>query len=296
MILDKKAVIFIVNPRAGFTIKNKKFIELVAGTILPASQFRTKVVFTERAGHAAQLAEEALRDGFQMVVALGGDGTVNEVANVMAGSDVPLGILPAGSGNGLARCLGISMNFSKALRTLVAGKTRLIDTVSVNGRLYTSIAGVGFDAHVAQIFSTSVLRGMFSYLRIVLREFRRYEPKQYRLSVDGKPLEAKALMIVFANGNQFGYNTLIAPKSKIDDGLIDVCVFRKMPVSQMLNVGLAMITGKVFQTGYAEYVRAKEIVIHNDQAIMMNIDGEPLSFPPSVQIAVRPLSLRVVVP
>ena len=162
--------------------------------------------------------------------------------------------------------------------------------------VYTSIAGIGFDAHVAHKFSDSHIRGMISYMRIILNEFKAYKPLIYKLSIDGKEVEKEALMIVFANGNQFGFNTRIAPKAKVDDGLIDVCVFRKMPVSQLFNVGIHMLRGTTVKTGYAEYFRGKNITIHNQEETMMNIDGEPRVLQPPLEINIRPLSLKVIVP
>lgn len=296
MIEGRKIIVFIVNPKAGITPKSKVVIELLAGNIIPSSRFIPEVVFTEQAGHATELAKEAIGRGADIVVASGGDGTINEVACAMVNTGIPMGILPAGSGNGLARSLGISMSYALALRTIIRGNTKLIDVASVNDILYTSIAGVGFDAHVAQKFSESYIRGMISYLQIILNEFRAYKPLTYSLTIDGVRMEKQALTIVFANGNQFGFNTRIAPDAKVDDGFLDVCVMKKMPASKLLNVGFHMMRGTPVKTGYAEYFRGKEISIENVTDPLMNIDGEPKVVTSPINISIKPLSLCVIVP
>ncbi len=292
----KKKIIFIVNPKAGITPKSKVIMELVAGNIFPSSRFITEVKFTERAGHATELAKDAIKREFDIVVASGGDGTINEVAIAMVDTGIPMGILPAGSGNGLARCLGISMSYMLALRTIIRGKTKLMDIAMVNDMMYTSIAGIGFDAFVAHKFADSYIRGIISYMQIVLKEFRKYKPQTYRFTIDGVSMERKALTIVFANSDQFGFNTRIAPDAKVDDGLLDVCVMKKMPVSQLLNVGYHMLRGTPVKTGYAEYFKGKHITIEGVSEQLMNIDGEPKTIMGPVNIGIKPLSLCVIVP
>lgn len=293
---EKKKIVFIVNPKAGISPKSKVVIELLAGNIIPSSRFIPEVIFTERPGHATEIAANAIANGADIIVASGGDGTVNEVASALVDTDIPMGILPAGSGNGLARCLGISMSYALALRTIIRGNTKLMDVATVNDKLYTSIAGIGFDAFVAQKFAESSIRGMISYMQIILNEFSSYKPLTYNLTIDGEEFEKQALMIVFANSNQFGFNTKIAPDAKVDDGYLDICVVKKMPVTQLLNVGYNTMRGTLGNTGFAEYFRGKEISITNIHDPLMNIDGEPKIMNSPVSIKIKPLCLRVIVP
>ena len=293
---EKKKIVFIVNPKAGISPKSKVVIELLAGNIIPSSRFIPEVIFTERPGHATEIAANAIANGADIIVASGGDGTVNEVASALVDTDIPMGILPAGSGNGLARCLGISMSYALALRTIIRGNTKLMDVATVNDKLYTSIAGIGFDAFVAQKFAESSIRGMISYMQIILNEFSSYKPVTYNLTIDGEEFEKQALMIVFANSNQFGFNTKIAPDAKVDDGYLDICVVKKMPVTQLLNVGYNTMRGTLGNTGFAEYFRGKEISITNIHDPLMNIDGEPKIMNSPVSIKIKPLCLRVIVP
>jgi len=293
---EKKKIVFIVNPKAGITPKSKVVIELLAGNLIPSSRFIPEVLFTERAGHATEIAKDAIERGADIIVASGGDGTVNEVACALINTGIPMGILPAGSGNGLARCLGISMSYALALRTIMRGNTKLMDVATVNDQLYTSIAGIGFDAHVARKFADTYIRGVISYMKIVLNEYSAYKPVTYKLTIDGVEMEKHALMIIFANGNQFGFNTRIAPDAKVDDGLLDVCIIKKMPVSQLLNLGYHMMKGTTVKTGFAEYFKAQNITIDNISDPFMNIDGEPKMMQSPVKIGIIPLSLRVIVP
>ncbi len=292
----KKHIVFIVNPKAGITPKSKVIIELLAGNLIPSSRFIPEVIFTERVGHATEIAQAAVGRGADIIVASGGDGTVNEVACALVNTGIPMGILPAGSGNGLARCLGISMSYALALRTIIRGNTKLMDVATVNDMLYTSIAGIGFDAHVAQKFADSSIRGMISYMQIVLNEFSAYKPVTYNLTIDGMSIEKQALMVIFANSNQFGFNTRIAPEAKVDDGLLDICVIKKMPVSQLLNVSYNLLMGTPGKTAYAEYYKGKNIAIENITNPLMNIDGEPKIVESPINIRIKPLSLCVIVP
>jgi YegS/Rv2252/BmrU family lipid kinase len=291
-----KKIVFIVNPKAGITPKSKVIIELLAGNIIPKNRFTSEVIFTERAGHATEIAAQSRLEGADIIVASGGDGTVNEVAGALSGGDIPMGILPAGSGNGLARCLGISMSYALALRTIMKANTQVIDTAEVNGTRFTSIAGIGFDAHVASKFAESSIRGMISYMQIILNEYSSYKPATYKITLDGTEFEKQALMVVFANSNQFGFNTRIAPDASLNDGLLDVCIIRKMPVTQLINMGYQMMAGNTLKSGYAEYYKAKNIRIETNGEPLMNIDGEPRIVTQPVEINIIPQSLKVIVP
>jgi YegS/Rv2252/BmrU family lipid kinase len=293
---SKKKIVFIVNPKAGITPKSKVVIELLAGNIIPSSKFIPEVIFTERVGHATEIAARAVENRADIVVASGGDGTVNEVACAMVNTGIPMGILPAGSGNGLARCLGISMNYALALRTIIRGNTKLMDVATVNDMLFTSIAGIGFDAFVAQKFAESSIRGMISYMQIILNEFSAYKPLTYSITIDGTEIEKHALMVTVANSDQFGFNTRIAPQAKVDDGFLDICVVRKMPATQLLNVGYHTMRGTLEKTGYIEYFKGKEITINNVHDPLMNIDGEPIIVKSPISIRIKPLSLCVIIP
>ena len=172
----------------------------------------------------------------------------------------------------------------------------MMDVATVNNTMYTSIAGIGFDAFVAQKFAESSIRGVISYMKIILNEFRAYKPVTYKITIDDVCIEKQALMIIFANGNQFGFNARIAPDAKVDDGFLDVCIFKKMPVSQLLKVGYHMMMGTPAKTGYAEFYKGQNITINHDSDPIMNIDGETKTMKSPVNISIKPLSLCVIVP
>ncbi|MBK7029781.1 MAG: acylglycerol kinase family protein [Bacteroidales bacterium] len=170
--MKKINILFIVNPRAGITIKSKFLIRLLAGQYLDNERYKPEVQFTKYATHATELAKEAVESGIPFVIAVGGDGTVNEGARALINTKTAMGILPTGSGNGLAHHLKIPMNIFQALRVINRGNTKYIDTVNLNDKVFTSIAGIGFDAKVAEKFASSGVRGLISYVRIILQEYQ----------------------------------------------------------------------------------------------------------------------------
>jgi len=291
----KTKILFIVNPKAGITIKSKFFIRLLAGRYLDTSRYTPEMRSTEYATHATEIAREAVKNGIPVIIAVGGDGTVNEVATALVNTGVTMGILPSGSGNGLAHYLKVPMSLIKALQLINKGKTRLIDTVEINGRLFTSIAGIGFDATVAEKFAASGVRGLLSYMRNVLQEFRTYKPLDYRILIDGKTLDRTALMISFANSDQFGFRTRIAPQARIDDGWLDVCIVTKPSFSKVFFVAPKVFFGTLGKTGYVEYIRGKKILLEHTAGSTVNLDGEAVKIEDDVDIKVNPLSLKVLV-
>jgi diacylglycerol kinase (ATP) len=292
---NKINILFIVNPKAGITIKSKLLIRLLAGRYLDSRKYKPEVRFTKHASHATELAKEAIEKGIPTVIAVGGDGTVNEVASALVNTSTTLGILPTGSGNGLAHHLRIPMNLIQALKVINGGKSKQIDTVSINGRLFTSIAGIGFDATVAEKFASSGVRGFVSYMRIILQEFRKYEPRDYNITIDGEPYFRTALMISFANSDQFGFHSRIAPQAKIDDGFLDICVVGKPSVLKVFFIAPRVFFGSLGKTGYVEYFKGSRVELTGIESANVNIDGEAVKMDKNVSIKVNPLSLRVIV-
>jgi len=284
-----------VNPKAGITIKSKFLIRLLAGQYLDNERYIPEIQFTKYPKHATELASTAYSSGIRTIVAVGGDGTVNEVASALAGTDACMGILPTGSGNGLAHHLSIPMSLIKALQVINRGKTKRIDTVDLNGSLFTSIAGIGFDATVAKKFASSGVRGLLSYMRIILQEYRDYEPSDYLMMIDGKTIARTALMITFANGDQFGFHTRIAPHARVDDGWLDICVVRKPSLFKVFFTAPRVFFGTFGKTGYAEYFRGKDILIPGTAGSLVNLDGEALKLEKDLHLKIRPGSLNIIV-
>lgn len=291
-----KTIRFIVNPHAGHGSKNE--LPTLIRRVLSDQDFSWEVVFTTKPGHASHLAKEAIEAGTNLIVAVGGDGTINEVARCLIGSQSILGIIPAGSGNGLARHLKIPLNPERALQLLVNGHITCIDTGLINNsQVFVSLAGVGFDALVAKHFANDPDRGFLGYFRIVAQQYPSYKPKKYRLTIDGEQtIETEALFITMANSNQFGYNTTIAPEAKLNDGLMDVCIVRKPPIFEMPIVLNLLFLNMIHLSRYVEIIKAKSVLMERNKNRVVNVDGEPVKISQNLQFDIVPKSLNVVIP
>ena len=211
----KDKVLFIINPVSG--IGKQKIVEPTLEQYLNKDKFDYSIVYTEYAHHATEICRDAAQKGINTIVVVGGDGSINDCVRGLINTDTKLGIIPAGSGNGLARCLHIPLDIKKAIEVINNYNSLNIDTINLNDMPYASVAGVGFDALIAKEFTGNKTRGFQTYLRLVLKDFINYKPKKYHLIVDGKEMEKEALFISFMNSNQFGYNAIIAPKASLTD-------------------------------------------------------------------------------
>ncbi len=289
----KRNILILINPVSG--ISNKDRIKQILKEKLYDSGFNYQVKFTGYSGHGTELAHEAVNLGLDAVVVAGGDGSVSEVAKALVNTDVALGIIPTGSGNGLAHFLKLPFNLSKAIDNIKAFRVKKIDTFTVNSRFGCNLSGVGFDAKVADEFSKVKRRGFWSYFRIVLQEYVTYESQNYVLEFDGKTIERKALMICFANSNQFGNNTVIAPGACADDGLIDICVISKVPLLEVPVMGTMLVSRLLNKTHYVEYFKTSEVVLNKPEGVALHIDGDPVDTENTIRVKVNPLSLNVIV-
>ena len=289
-----KKILFIVNPISGAGKNNplEKYIEQRFGN--PA--FSYKIVQTERPGHATDLSKTAVAEGTDIIVAVGGDGTVNETARAIIGTECTLGIIPTGSGNGLARHLKLPFNVKKAIDNIGVGKFIKIDTATLDDKVFLSMAGVGYDAHVAKKFAKAGKRGFLTYFKIVSSDYKSYKPRKYKLILDGKTIKRTAFMVSFANSNQFGSNTSIDPNAKLDDGYIDVCIVRKVPMIRLPFVLPLLFIGKFDKTFYIEIIRAKTITIKRKKGKAIHLDGDPYDSGKQFEIKIHPLSLKIIVP
>jgi len=292
----KKQVLFIVNPVSGVNQARKNLLSEIASAQLDNNLFEWEIKYSESAGQLRELSREAADAGVDIIVAVGGDGTVNQVAKGMIGSNSILALVPAGSGNGLARHLGIPIDVAQSIQLIRQAKTKPIDTVNLNDDLFVSIAGVGFDALVAKEFSKVERRGFFSYFRIITKEYAYYRPRKYTLEIDGKKYVRQALFVSFANTSQFGYNTVISPEAMIDDGLVDVCIVKKVPLLYAPKAVGQLFTRRINNSGFVEIIRAKSIKFSRNKNRVVNIDGEPVKLSKDLHIEVNPLSLQVIVP
>ncbi|MGE5424270.1 MAG: diacylglycerol/lipid kinase family protein, partial [Syntrophothermus sp.] len=235
-------------------------------------------------------------EGAGVVVAVGGDGTVNEIGQALVGTSVAMGIIPAGSGNGLARHLKIPFTFEKAIRVLNQGKIHAIDTATINDRVFLNVAGVGYEAFVAKKFARASKRGFFTYFRIVTNEYPGYKPKKYVLTIDGKKIIRRALTISFANSNQWGNNASVAPQASVDDGYIDLCIIRRIPLLKLPFLVPLLFIRTFHKTHYIEIIRVKEVTIERKKGKSIHFDGDPFQMGEILEMKINPLSLNVIIP
>jgi diacylglycerol kinase (ATP) len=287
-------VIFIINPIAGARQK-----EYILESI--AHQFSAElyeVNFTEYPGHAFEIASDKVKQGMKWIVAVGGDGTVNEVASALVNTQCKLGIIPAGSGNGLARHLGISLQVPEALALIRRHKNQAIDAGMVNGRYFFCTCGTGFDASVGKQFSRDSRRGMLSYVRATIHQYINYSPKTYILKTNHRKIKLKAFLVTFANSGQYGNNAYIAPNAVIDDGMLDLCILRPFPRTSTISLGLRLFFKNIDQSPYLEVMRVKKASLKRKghKKITIHLDGEPMTLKGRLKIRVVPESLQVMVP
>jgi len=292
-----KNIAFIINPVSGSkeTQNAKRKLPKLIMQTLDSKQWLPNIVFTERAGHAAKLAYQYARMGFDAVVAVGGDGTVNEVAQGLRGTQTALGILPMGSGNGFARHLNIPIRVNKAIEMLNHSEPISVDYGLANGKLFVSTCGTGFDALIADHFAGSNKRGFATYLQNVLKDVFSYQPQTYHLVGDGIDVTHKAFMITFANANQFGYEAMIAPKASVQDGQMDIMLMSSHAVLGSASLALRLFAGSIDDSHFMDTIRAKEITLERESVAPFHIDGDPVEMEKDIHIKIVPDGLRVLV-
>ncbi|MEN0056059.1 MAG: diacylglycerol kinase family protein [Mucilaginibacter sp.] len=288
----KRKALFIINPISGG--KKKDGVPELIDQNLDKSVFDATIVFSDGVSHARIIASEAVGK-YDIVVAVGGDGTVNEIASAIVGSNTALGIVPYGSGNGLARFLGVPMHAQQAIQTLSSGRVESIDSGQLNGKPFFNMAGMGFDAHISEVFSHGKKRGFVSYIKSSLQEIATYNEQDYHIEIDGKVYNRKAFMLSIANSSQYGNNAHISPKASVQDGLLDVCVIRKFPLWRFPEMGIRMLTKQSEGTSYVEILRGKQINVTRLTVGPIHLDGEPEVMGKDIHINIVPNSLKVIV-
>lgn len=288
----RKRILFVVNPISGGKKKtafNKQILE-----VLDLEKFDPTFKITDHANHAFELGKAATEEGYDAVVAVGGDGTINELGSAIMGTDMPLGIIPEGSGNGLALYLGIPLNESAAIRRINRFETVQVDTGEINGRHFFNIAGLGFDASVSDHFATENIRGPIGYLRSAVNVLSNFKPSTYTLIIDGKKYQKEAFMISVANSPQYGNNAYIAPQASITDGILDVCVVQKFPLYLLPKMVFHLFTKSADQSDYVEILPGKSIRIIRDEKGPVHVDGEPVEMGTTLDISIKHKSLKII--
>ena len=292
-----KNIAFIINPISGAkeTQNAKRKLPKLIMQTLDMEQWLPNIVFTEYAGHATELAHQYARMGFDAVVAVGGDGTVNEVARGLKDTKTALGILPMGSGNGFARHLNIPIRPQKALEMINHSEPINVDYGLANGRLFVSTCGTGFDAVVADNFAGSNKRGFMTYLQNTLKVAFSYQPQTYHIVGDGLDVTHKAFLITFANANQWGYEAMIAPKASVQDGKMDIMLMSSHAILGSASLALRLFTGSIDNSYFMDTIRAKEITLEREEVAPFHIDGDPVEMEKDIHITIVSDGLKVLV-
>ena len=295
---ERLRIWLIINPISG--TRHGEDIGLLARNTLDSSRFNLTLRYTERKGHGAEIAREAVAAGVDIVAAVGGDGTINEVASQLVGSRTALAIIPHGSGNGLAYHLQIPINVKKALAVINDLRIEKMDVGYVNGKPFFSIAGIGFDAKVAYDFEADPHRGFFTYFKHILHNYFQYQSCDYHITYDGQVIDTKAFFITFANSSQWGYNVRIAPMASMHDGLLDVCMVKRPKLLlKMLNVDLPKLLNSRFdKSSIVQYLACQRICIEPTvpHPIYLHIDGDTAGQVEKVEIEMKREVLNAVVP
>ena len=287
-----KNIAFIVNPVSG--TKSKSRLAKLIRESLDLQQFAPTVVVTEYAGHATQLAQQFALQDYYAVIAVGGDGTINEVASGLIGSQTALGVVPNGSGNGFARHLDISTRMNRAIEMLNSSEPIFIDYGTVNDKPFFSTCGVGFDAVVAENFSNTE-RGLKGYMQTIVKDLFQYKPETYHIEGDGINITTTSFLINFANASQWGYEAYIAPKASVQDGWLDIAVVSEFPMVVAARLALSLFTKTINDMLHMNAFRAKEIVLTRENEGIMQIDGTPVIMPAKLHVKIVEDGLKVLV-
>tara|TARA_R110002072_G_scaffold301854_1_gene482625 strand:- start:409 stop:1284 length:876 start_codon:yes stop_codon:yes gene_type:complete len=288
----KQKIRFIINPKSGVGQKN-----LIPGLIeenLDLTVFDYDIVYTEYSKHGKLIAKEASDQGYDVVCAVGGDGSVHEVGTALIGTKTKLAILPAGSGNGLARHLKIPMDIADALKCINENNAIKMDTVKVNDKSFLGVAGYGFDAVIAKKFDTHTKRGLRGYIYLIFREFFKYNPINVSIDIDGKVKTLPVVLLTVANSSQFGNGFSISPKSDVTDGKLEMCILKPFSIWSAPSIIYRFFRKTSDKSRFTEILSFKKAKIHLSEKIA-HYDGEPFDVKEDLIVNIVPQSLNVLI-
>ncbi len=289
----RKKIAFIINPNSGSGSKSA-----IPGLIeqeLDATLYIPSVVYTEHQYHGRELAAHFVEEGFQAVIAVGGDGTVNEVARALTHTNTALGIIPVGSGNGLARHLSIPMNVKSAIHHLNHSEAILVDYGLVNGNPFFCTCGTGFDAYVSTEFAKGKQRGIMAYLEKVITGYFNYKSTSYQLIGNGIDFKTKAFVLTFANASQWGNNAYIAPQASVQDGKLDISVMSNFPLIAIPSLAIELFAKTIDKGFFMTTFRTEEVTLLRDAPGPFHYDGEPYEEGTEIKVKIVPEGLKVLV-
>ena len=289
-----KKILAIINPISG--TKDKEELPALIDEVIDPSKYSVECRFTQYAGHAAEMTRQAVADGVDVVLSVGGDGTCNEIARELINTLTALAIVPVGSGNGLARHLDIPLNVERALSIINLCHIENLDYCTVNERPFFCTCGIGFDALVSEKFAQAGRRGPITYLQKALSEYLKYRSEVYSIETADKVITEKAFIIACGNASQYGNNAFITPQASMTDGLVDVTVILPFTPIDTAIMGLLLFTKHLDQDTNIHSFRTSELTIHRPKAEMMHIDGEPVMMPADLHIRCHKGGIKIFLP
>ena len=289
----KKKAVFVINLISGTS--DKAAIPGLIDLYLDKEKFEYEIAITQYAGHASEIAAKAKDDGVDVVVAVGGDGTVNEVARAIVHSDTALGIIPCGSGNGLARHLLLPLNVRKDIDVINRCEVRQLDYGIINDYPFFCTCGMGFDAFVSMKFAEAGKRGPITYVENVLREGLKYKPETYTIEDESGTLQYKAFLISCANASQYGNNAYIAPQASMSDGLMDVIIMEPFDVFEAPQISIEMFSKTLDKNSKIKTFRTRHLHIHRDEPGVIHYDGDPVMTGADIDIELKPKGINIIV-
>lgn len=290
-----KKIAFIVNPISG-TASKKAVLEQLKETFTPAAGYDAVFYLTQGAGDAFNAALRFRDEKYDIVVAVGGDGTVNQVARGLVDSETVLGIIPMGSGNGLARHLKLPRFHHRAIDVILNGKAQYIDAGRINDEIFFCTAGIGFEAVIGDRFNSAGSRGLITYLEQCAKEYVNYRREEYRVSIPGYDFKTKAFLITFANSSQWGNNVFIAPDADISDGMIDMVVWKRALLANMPLITAGLLMKTIQYSEFVDTFRCREITITRQAESLVQFDGESRLMGKELHISVIHNAVKVLVP
>ena len=290
----RKKLLAVINPISGTA--NKQYIPETITEVMDESKWDVMIRFTQRPGHATDLAKQAIKQGYYGVLAIGGDGTINEVAAALRDSDTALGIIPNGSGNGLARHLNIPIDVKRALEEINNDRIEQFDYCMANQHPFFCTCGVGFDAHVSAKFAESKKRGPMSYLKNTLVEYLRDRSEEYSIETADQVLTERAFVIACGNASQYGNNAFITPNASMQDGLIDVTLIQPFTPLDTAVLGILLFTKHIDQDTNIQSFRTPSLTIHRPKAGVMHIDGEPMMMEADIEVKCIHNGIKIFLP
>lgn len=283
---------FIINPHSGISTKDH-LVELI-NQLADSLKYKPIIRYTEYAGHASKIVAQAIIDQVDAVIAVGGDGTVNEIATALCNTDVSLGIIPRGSGNGFARHLGIPLSPKEAITTICKGYTHQVDYGIINDKHFFCTCGIGFDALISYQFSIGYKRGIQGYIEQILRASRNYIPEKYHLEIDDKSYDCQAFVIAIGNAAQYGNNAYITPEANINDGLLDMTIVHPFAIMDIPELAFQLFSKDINKNKNVATFRCKEITIERKDSGLVHYDGESCKMDKKIIIKIQPKGLSVI--